>query len=105
MLNIDHVVEAIAKLDTLSPLPSMPIGDPMAIGRLALITALSFALGSTAFTVIWDIAFNRRFGFEGRKILKGTSKNRRFPPPRKSDSKFSYSERERLAWDSLASSI
>jgi hypothetical protein len=35
----------------------------------------------------------------------GTSKNRRFPPPRKSDSKFSYSERERLGWDSLASSI
>jgi len=36
---------------------------------------------------------------------EGTSKNRRFPPPRKSDSRFSYSERGRLAWDSLASSI
>jgi tRNA 2-thiouridine synthesizing protein A len=35
----------------------------------------------------------------------GTSKDRRFPPPRKSDSRFSYSERGRLAWDSLASSI
>jgi hypothetical protein len=35
----------------------------------------------------------------------GTSKNRRFPPPRKSDSRFSYSERGRLAWDSLAFSI
>jgi hypothetical protein len=41
-----------------------------------------------------------------RAILdKGTSKNRHFPPPRKSDSRFSYSERGRLAWDSLASSI
>jgi hypothetical protein len=39
------------------------------------------------------------------EFLKGTSKNRRFPPPRKSDSRFSYSERGRLAWDSLASSI
>jgi hypothetical protein len=39
------------------------------------------------------------------KHQKGTSKNRRFPPPRKSDSRFSYSERGRLAWDSLASSI
>jgi hypothetical protein len=29
--------------------------------------------------------------------LLGTSKNRRFPPPRKSDSKFSCSERGRLA--------
>jgi len=36
---------------------------------------------------------------------KDTSKNRRFPSPRKSDSRFSYSERGRLAWDSLASSI
>jgi hypothetical protein len=36
---------------------------------------------------------------------EGTSKNRRFPRPRKSDSRFSYSERGRLAWDSLASSI
>jgi len=40
-----------------------------------------------------------------RISLEGTSKNRRFPPPRKSDSRFSYSERGRLAWDSLASSI
>ncbi len=39
------------------------------------------------------------------QLFKGTSKNRRFPPPRKSDSRFSCSERERLAWDSLASSI
>src|ERR1700730_4807875 len=38
-------------------------------------------------------------------ILKGISKNRRFPPPRKSDSRCSCSERERLAWDILASSI
>ena len=38
-------------------------------------------------------------------ILLGTSKNRRFPPPRKSDSRLSCSERGRLAWDSLASSI
>jgi hypothetical protein len=37
--------------------------------------------------------------------VKGTSKNRRFPPPRKSDSRLSCSERGRLAWDSLASSI
>jgi len=37
--------------------------------------------------------------------VKGASKNRRFPPPRKSDSRFSCSERGRLAWDSLASSI
>jgi hypothetical protein len=37
--------------------------------------------------------------------IGGTSKNRRFPPPRKSDSRFSFSERGRLAWDSLASSI
>jgi hypothetical protein len=37
--------------------------------------------------------------------LKGTSKNRRFLPPRESDSRFSSSERGRLAWDSLASSI
>src|ERR1700730_6116846 len=36
------------------------------------------------------------------ELYKGTSKNRRFPPPRKSDSRFSYSERGRLAWDSLA---
>ena len=38
-------------------------------------------------------------------ILLGTSKNRRFPPPRKSNSRLSCSERGRLAWDSLASSI
>ena len=37
--------------------------------------------------------------------ILGTSKNRRFPPPCKSDSKFSCSERGRLAWDSVASSI
>ncbi len=35
----------------------------------------------------------------------GASKNICFPPPRKSDSRFSCSERGRLAWDSLASSI
>ncbi len=40
-----------------------------------------------------------------KELIRGTSKNRRFPPPRKSDSRFSCSERERLAWDSLASSI
>jgi uncharacterized protein len=39
------------------------------------------------------------------QYLRGTSKNRRFPPPRKSDSRLSCSERGRLAWDSLASSI
>jgi hypothetical protein len=39
------------------------------------------------------------------KALEGTSKNRRFPSPCKSDSRFSRSERGRLAWDSLASSI
>ena len=44
-------------------------------------------------------------GFVRSYTDKGTSKNRRFPPPRKSDSRFSYSERGRLAWDSLASSI
>jgi triacylglycerol esterase/lipase EstA (alpha/beta hydrolase family) len=38
-------------------------------------------------------------------FLQGTSKNRRFLPPRESDSRFSSSERGRLAWDSLASSI
>jgi choline dehydrogenase-like flavoprotein len=36
-----------------------------------------------------------------KEHVQGTSKNRRFPPPRKSDSKFSYSERERLGWDSF----
>ena len=39
------------------------------------------------------------------ELAMGTSKNRRFPPPRKSDSRLSCSERGRLAWDSLASSI
>jgi hypothetical protein len=39
------------------------------------------------------------------RIIEGTSKNRRFLPPRESDSRFSSSERGRLAWDSLASSI
>jgi hypothetical protein len=38
-------------------------------------------------------------------LVEGTSKNRRFPPPCKSDSRFSCSERGRLAWGSLASSI
>ena len=38
-------------------------------------------------------------------LYKATSKNRRFPSPCKSDSKLSRSERGRLAWDSLASSI
>jgi ParB-like nuclease domain len=39
------------------------------------------------------------------KLPMGTSKNRRFPPPCKSDSRLSCSERGRLAWGSLASSI
>ena len=44
--------------------------------------------------------------YEERVVVEvGASKNRRFPPPRKSDSRFSCSERGRLAWDSLASSI
>jgi len=42
---------------------------------------------------------------EDYDMFMDTSKNRRFPSPRKSDSRFSYSERGRLAWDSLASSI
>ena len=37
--------------------------------------------------------------------LKGTSKNRRFPPRCKSNSRFSCSERGELAWDSLVFSI
>jgi len=39
------------------------------LGRLALITALSFALGSTTLIVILGIAFSHRFGFECCKIL------------------------------------
>ena len=39
------------------------------------------------------------------QFIAGTSKNRRFPSPCKSDSRLSRSERGRLAWDSLASSI
>jgi hypothetical protein len=37
--------------------------------------------------------------------ITGTSKNRRFPPQRESDSTSPSSERRRLAWDSLVSSI
>ena len=43
--------------------------------------------------------------FEDFEAAWRTSKNRRFPPPCKSDSEFSRSERGRLTWDSLASSI
>src|ERR1700730_9419502 len=39
------------------------------LGWLALITALSFALGSTTLVVILGIAISRRFSFECRKIL------------------------------------
>ena len=38
-------------------------------------------------------------------LPEGTSKNICFPPLRKSNSRFSCSERRRLAWDSLVSSI
>jgi hypothetical protein len=50
----------------------------------------------------WEL---RKSYVNKKEFYEGTSKNRRFPPPRKSDSRFSYSERGRLAWDSLASSI
>ena len=45
-----------------------------------------------------------RAEWDARK-LRGTSKNRRFPPRCKSDSRFSCSERGRLEWDSLVFSI
>ena len=46
-----------------------------------------------------------RVRFVAAFLLVGTSKNRRFPPRCKSDSRFSCSERGELAWDSLVFSI
>jgi len=53
----------------------------------------------------WALAEELYKATKIRNITLGTSKNRRFPSPCKSDSRLSRSERGRLAWDSLASSI
>src|ERR1700730_13874912 len=70
ILDVDEVVQPISELHAL-----VGLGCPCRLwvrrrdhlGRLARITALSFARGSTA--LIWGIAFSRRFGFECHKIL------------------------------------
>src|SRR5580693_2344500 len=72
ILDVDEVVQPISELHAL-----VGLGCPCRLrvrrrdhlGRLALITALSFALGSTTLVVILGIAISRRFGFECRKIL------------------------------------
>jgi hypothetical protein len=79
ILDIDEVVQPISELHALVGLGCpcrLGIRRRDHLGRLALITALSFALGSTTLIVILGIVFSRRFGFECRKILS----HRTLPP-------------------------
>ena len=65
-------------------------------------SALSFRLGYLVMPLVFVYMIRAHYPCLQEA---GTSKNRRFPPPCKSDSRFSCSERGRLAWDSVASSI
>ncbi len=72
ILDIDEIVQPIPELHALVGLGRpgrLGIRQRDYLGRLALITALSFALGSTTLIVILGIAFSHRFGFEYCKIL------------------------------------
>src|SRR5580704_562697 len=72
ILDIDEVVQPVSELYALVGLGCpgrLGIRRRDHLGWLALITALSFALGSTTLVVILGIAISRRFGFECRKIL------------------------------------
>src|ERR1700730_10849567 len=66
ILDIDEVVQPVSELYALVGLGCpgrLGIRRRDHLGWLALITALSFALGSTTLVVILGIAISRRFGF------------------------------------------
>src|SRR6201984_2995848 len=72
ILDIDEVVQPVPELHALVGLGCpcrLGIRRRDYLGRLAVITALSFALGSTALVVILGLAISHRFGFERRKVL------------------------------------
>jgi hypothetical protein len=81
------VFQLVAKFVVLEEVASMREQDLLSDEQAAILCVLSRSASPTK---------NKRR--QTSRQIRGTSKNRRFPPPCKSDSRFSCSERGRLAW-------